>query len=154
MVFLISLFATSSLALAQFVELPVDQEFDLRRRVQDERVRDFYLRMEELNRKDELRRKDEQDQKKLRSEYKLERESSRIAHIKERKTKPSVQLNAHMAEIMDSYKRRENDRKAYLLRRKALRAKLRQLQEIPAEEELDIDIKYEDSINESQSRGE
>jgi hypothetical protein len=115
------------------------QEFQIKQEYMNDRVNDFYRRLDELDRQDQARESSAGEMKKYRSELKTEHEKARAEYVKQRQAKPKEDPAAWEKEIAERKRVYDLTRKEFVRRRDIFNKENKSFDSIPPEEELGIE---------------
>lgn len=119
------------------------QEFEVKQRYNEERIQDFYLRLNQIERADAERRRGEDDKRKERRMIEREYEKSRREYVLQRKEKPPEDSSAYDLELKNLMRERELARQKFVNNRDQMLKILRRAGDVPEEDEYDLNLTTE-----------
>lgn len=119
------------------------QGFELKRQNRVERIQDFYVRLNQIERQDMQRRQGEDEKRRERKRLQDEYEKTRREYILQRKQRPVEDPTAFERELKQRILEHERARQEFVKTRDKMLNVLRQVGDIPPEDELELDMSTE-----------
>lgn len=120
------------------------QEFEKLRRERENRLQDFYVRLNQIEWQNTERQRGENEKRKERKTIKKEYEQSRQEYVLQRKQRPVQDPAAFEQELKQRLAEHEAARRQFVVNRDKMLDAVKKIGVIPPEDELDLSLTPED----------